>query len=269
VRSLFQRHADIERHFSGASSPDEDRRMWKHVTACARCRAEYRTHSMLEELEPGGADRARERLGRGVFAAEAPQAQRKRLFAGAGLTAAFACFALVVMMRRPEIRDGFQERGGLGSIEAPLPTLAIYRVPRDAGNPERLAVGEAHRAGSLMHAGESLAFAYLNPGELNEGYLMVFGRDAAGHVYWFWPAWNDASQDPASLPVQATPSGAAPVELTEAVRHPLSAGPLTIVGLFTPQALHVRQVEAAVANGLEGLQAFPGHVWTETLEVTP
>jgi hypothetical protein len=261
------RHADIERHFSGAASSADDRRMWKHVTGCARCRAEYRTLSMLEAMEPGGADRARERMARGVFAPEAPQAQRKRLFAGAGLTAAFACFALVLILRNEPA--SFQERGGLGAQEAPAPTLAIYRVPRDTTTPERLAVGEAQRAGSLMHAGESLAFAYLNPSELGEGYLMVFGRDAAGHVYWFWPAWNDASENPASLPIQATPTGAAPVELTEAVRHPLTAGPLTVVGLFTPRALHVREVEAAVANGFEGLQAFPGHVWTETLEVTP
>ena len=150
-----------------------------------------------------------------------------------------------------------------------MPTLALFRVPRDAANPERLAVGEAHRAGSVMHAGESLAFAYANPAELGAGYLLVFGRDAGGRVYWFWPAWSDAADNPASLPIQATPAGAPPVELTEAVRQPLPTGPLTIVGLFTPRPLHVRQVEEAVAGGLGGLQAFPGHIWTETLEVTP
>jgi hypothetical protein len=261
----FQRHADVEGHFSGAASPADDRRMFKHVKGCARCRDQYRTLSMLEALEPGGSDRARERMARGVFAPEA--ARPRRVFMGAGLAAAFACFALFLTVGGKPA--SFQARGRVAGVEAPVATLAIYRVPRDATNPERLAVGEVQRAGSTMHAGESLAFAYSNPAELDAGYLMVFGRDAAGHVYWFWPAWSDAADDPASLPVQATPVGAPPVELREAVRQPLAAGPLTIVGLFTARPLHVRQVEEAVASGLAGLQAFPGHIWTETLEVMP
>jgi hypothetical protein len=260
------RHKDVERHFAGDTSAADDRRMWKHVKACARCRDQYRTLAMLEELEPGGVDRARTRMARGVFAPEAP-AQRARLFAGAGLATAFAAFALFLTVSGKPA--SFQARGSVNTVEAPVPTLAIYRVPRDAGNPERLAVGEAQRAGSTMHLGESLAFAYANPAELGAGYLMVFGRDAAGRIHWFWPAWSDAAENPASMPIQATPAGAPPVELREAVRHPLATGPMTIVGLFTPQPVHVRQVEEAVAGGLQGLQAFPGHIWTEMLEVTP
>ena len=44
----FARHAAVERHFSGAASVAGDRRMWKHLKACERCRAQYRTLAMLE-----------------------------------------------------------------------------------------------------------------------------------------------------------------------------------------------------------------------------
>lgn len=259
MTTLFSRHADVERHFSGDGSRSVDRRLFKHMKGCARCRDEYRTLAMFESLEAHGADRARERLARGLFE---PKVPRQRLVAG-GLAVAFACAALFVTVGRTP--SPFRARGGALSALSGA-ALAIYRVPRDRDNPETLAPDDARRAGATVRVGESLAFSYVNPASVGACCLMVFGRDSAGHVYWFWPAWNDAALDPASLPITQS---AAPIELTEAVRHPLQAGPLTIVGLFTPHPLHVREVEAAVANGLQGLQAFEGHVWTETLEVTP
>jgi hypothetical protein len=268
MTGLFARHADVEGHFSGDAAPGKERRLFQHMKGCARCRDEYRTLAMLEALEGDGADRARDRLARGLFATPAQTSTstqpRSAWRFGGGLAAAFACVALVVTVGRAPA--SFRARGGLGALEAPAPALAIYRVPRDRDNPERLAVGDTQRAGSVVRAGESLAFSYVNPAPVGDCCLLVFARDAAGHVFWFWPAWNDAADDPTSLPIAST---AEPVELTEAVRQPLEPGALTIVGLFTPRPLHVRQVEAAVAKGLEGLQAFEGHLWTETLEVTP
>jgi hypothetical protein len=258
------RHADLAAHFSGASSTRGDRRLFRHLTSCTACRDEYRTLAMLEELEVDGAARAQARMRRGLF--EPPP---RRALVG-GFAVAFAALALVVSLgraRSPFHGDGFAARGSVPGFEAQLPSLAIYRVPRDPANPTALAVSETQRAGGVIHAGESLAFSYVSPASLGACCVMVFARDTAGHVYWFWPAWENAGleNDPQSLPIAASGS---PVELTEAVRHELAPGPLTIVGLFTPKPLHVRQVEAAVANGLDGLQAFPGHVWTETLEVS-
>jgi hypothetical protein len=259
--ALLSRHADVQRHFSGAGSPSTDQRLFKHLKGCERCRDEYRTLAMLEQLEGGGADRARERLARGVFGHEPARATRPRLFAG-GFALGAACLALLVTVGNTP--SPFRARGGEAAVSGA--SLAIYRVPRDQANPAALAVNDAQRAGTTVRAGESLAFSYVSPSSVGATSLMVFGRDAAGHVYWFWPAWNDAVEDPVSVPIT---EGNAPVELREAVRHPLPAGPLTIVGLFTPKPLHVKEVEAAVAKGLEGLQAFEGHVWTDTLEVTP
>jgi hypothetical protein len=253
------RHGALERHFDGVSSPAADRRLFRHLAKCEGCREGYRTLSLLEELETDGVAAARERLARGLF-----QPAPRRVAVGAGLVMAFACIALVFSFRRPH--DGFQTRGGAAAAESGGPSLAIYRVPREPDNPQLPAPEDTRRAGSLMRAGESLAFAYVNPAALGDCCLMVFGRDATGRIFWFWPAWDAATDDPTSLPVAAAEQ---PVELGEAVRHPLQPGTLTIVGLFTPRPLHVREVEAAVANGLDGLQALQGHIWTETLEVSP
>jgi hypothetical protein len=259
------RHSDVEAHFAGKTSPVADRRMFGHLPGCGRCREEYRGFALLESLEAGGAERAQARLARGVFETTTPPARRRTTLFGAGFVVAFGCLALVISFGRGPVAP-FQARGGAGVSQAGEPSLAIYRVPRDRENPEVLAPAETQRAGSLVHAGESLAFSYTNPTPVGACCLMVFGRDVSGRVYWFWPAWNDASEDPASVPISASTQ---PVELTEAVRHPLQTGPLTIVGLFTPRPLHVREVEAALAKGLDGLQAFEGHIWTDTLEVSP
>jgi hypothetical protein len=260
---LFSKHVDVGAHFSGASSTRDDRRLFRHLKTCDACREDYRTHAMLEALEVDGAERARARMSRGLF-----EPAPKRVFVSAGLVTACACLVLVVSLGR---KSEFTPRGSAVGVEAPAPSLAIYRVPRDRGNPAAPAVSETQRAGNVVHTGESLAFTYVNPPSINSpsggaSYVMVFARDAAGHVYWFWPAWDDAASDPQSLQI---PASASPVELTEAVRHQLQPGPLTIVGLFTNKPLHVHEVESAIANGLPGLQAFPGHVWTETLEVSP
>ena len=267
----FSRHADLDAHFAGTSSTRRDRHLFRHMKTCDDCRAQYRTLAMLESLEPDGAERARVRMGRGLF-----EPAPKRVFVGGGLVMAFACLTLVVSLGHAKspfhrgglsdgFADGFTARGGVPGLEAPMPALAIYRVPREHDNPELPAVAETQRAGNVVRTDESLAFSYVNPPSIGACCVMVFARDAAGRIFWFWPAWENAAEDPQSLPISA--SGSA-VELPEAVRHALQPGPLTIVGLFTPKPLHVREVEAAVANGLEGLQAFPGHVWTETLEVS-
>jgi hypothetical protein len=268
VSLFFSKHRDLELHFSGASSPAGDLRLFRHLKDCESCREQYRTLSLLEALVPEGEGAARQRMARGLFTPAAPS---RRALASTGFAVAFACVALVFTVGRTPAP--FRARGRAEAFEPPAASLAIYRVPREARPPGageksavRASIDDIQRAGSLVHSGESLAFSYVNPTEADSCCLMVFGRDAAGHVFWFWPAWENAADDPASVPISTSPQ---PVELGEAVRHPLQQGPLTVVGLFTPKPLHVHQVEAAIANGLEGLQAFEGRVWTQTLEVSP
>jgi hypothetical protein len=237
-------HALVDRHFAGSASASEDRRMWRHLPGCERCRKRYRALTLLESLDGDGGERARQRMARAVFAPAPP----RRTIA---LLAAVGAAALVLLVALP--RDRFRARGGEEIPVASQPALAIFRVP-PGGTPERV--------GAVVRAGDALAFSYVNPA--GAPYLLVFASDEAGHIYWFWPAWTAAASDPAALPIQAS---AAPVELAEAVRHPLGPGRLTVHALFARQPYHVRAVETALVSG--GLGTLEGVLVSQPLEVLP
>ncbi|HEX3694822.1 MAG TPA: hypothetical protein VH374_05465 [Polyangia bacterium] len=247
-------HQLVDRHFAGRGNPTRDRRLFQHLRTCAPCRDRYRTYSTLEALPPDGTDEARARLGRGVF-----PPPRRRALLGVGFSLVAACAVVLFVAVRPS--DGFRARGGDGSGDniAGRPALSIFRVAGDG-------VTRTQRAGSSIRAGEPLAFSFTNPPAAGYDHLMVFAVDGAGRVYWFWPAWTNPAVDPAATVISP---GTEPMELGESVRHPLMPGRITIYGLFTNQELHVRQVEAALAKGSGGLDALGGHVWSETLDVTP
>jgi hypothetical protein len=251
------RHRGVDRHFFGDSGPGASRRLFRHLARCSRCREAYRIYASLEALETNGDARARERLGRAIFPSRRPRLAWR---AGGAVGLAAACAAFVLWVVRPP--EPFRARGsgaGLPAVAAAArtPALAVYRVQQEGG---------ARRAGHVVSAGEALAFTYSNAPADPYRYLMVFGRDAAGRVFWFWPTWQNSADDPSSLPIRASTE---PVELGDSVRHSLTGGPLTIVGLFSQQAHRVREVEAALAGGVGGLAGLEGRVWTETFEVSP
>jgi len=239
-------HALVDAHFAGQASVLSDRRLWRHLPRCARCRDRYRARALLEALEPDGDRRARLRIERAVFVAGRP---RRAVFG----VALVASAALVLLVALP--RDDFRARGGAPALDAPGPALAIVRVP-PGGAPERV--------GSVIHAGDPLAFSYVTPPDAGASHLLVFAVDAAGRVYWFWPAWTDPTADPEALAIRAS---ATPVELAEAVRHPLPPGAVTIHALFAHRPYHVREIEAAVAAGR--LAALDGQLVSQRLEVLP
>ena len=237
-------HALVDDHFAGRGTATSDRRMWKHLPGCERCRGRYRALVMLESLEPDGGERARTRMARAVFAPAPP----RRAIWGVALVAAAAAVLLVALPR-----EGFRARGGDPAADGG-PALSIFRVPA-GGAPERV--------GAVVRVGDGLAFSYRNPPAARATHLLVFAVDQGGRVYWFWPAWTDAASDPQAL---AVPAGEAAVELAEAVRHPLPPGRLTVHALFARRPYHVREIEAAVAQGLGGLD---GVLVTHPLEVLP
>jgi len=240
-------HDLVDAHFAGRGTAGSDRQMWSHLPGCERCRGRYRALSLLEALESDGAGRARDRMARAVFA---PTPRRRVLWG----TVALAAAALVVLVALP--RDRFTPRGGDSEGSGPpRPSLAIFRVP-PGGTPERV--------GAVVRAGDSLAFSYVNPAELKATHLLVFAVDEAAHVYWFWPAWTSAAADPAAVAI--APS-TAPVELAEAVRHPMRPGRLTVHALFARRPYQVREIEAAVAG--MWLKGLDGVLVTQPLEVLP
>jgi hypothetical protein len=98
--------------------------------------------------------------------------------------------------------------------------------------------------GGALSADDGLVFRYTNLGPEPFGYLMVFGIDAAREVHWYFPAYEVAGSDPASLPVQR---GGTNVTLPDVIHHKLAAGRLAVYAVFTREPLQVLAVERDLA----------------------
>lgn len=212
----------IDSHFQGAISPADERRMRTHVTDCESCRTRYRRRQIFASLDPNALS-AEERIGRGLgFTKPA------RRFALPVVAAALALAAVLFLVVRPH-DDGFIPRGNV----LPQQSVSVYRV----GDHTLLSA-----SGSLRHDDE-LAFSYVN--DKKKPYVMIFGVDEKGQVYWFYPGWTAESENPIAL---KTDPDHTTVQLTDAIKHPLSGSKLTIHGLFLDQPLTVRDVESAIAR---------------------
>ena len=218
----------IGAHFNGTISPAQERAMRDHMIGCEDCRAYYKRKLLLANLDPKGLD-SRDRLARGLGIAR--RRHPRRPMALIAVAATVLVFMAIWHGRTVTSgKDGFVSRGEDGRGEATR--LWIYRVP-----PGEQAVS----AGDEMDATDELAFAYEN----TEGrkYLLVFGLDEHGNVYWYHPAWTEPSENPPATSVSTEPGIH---ELPEAVRHPIEGDRLRIFGIFTDRPLTVKQVEVAV-----------------------
>jgi len=123
--------------------------------------------------------------------------------------------------------SGFTARGAerLGA-----PAIFTYKV--NPSGPEALGANETIRPNS------ELAFAYANPA--GRDYLMIFAVDGAGDVHWYYPAWEDAAENPVAV---AAHKSATPVRLRDAIQHDLDGQSITLFGLFADEPLTVRTVE--------------------------
>lgn len=224
----------VDRHFSGSIRPTDERQLREHLPSCTPCRDHYERHLLLARLEPGALD-ARTRLGRGlgVEVREERPSWRPAL-----AVLAMACVAL--LMVRVPWRDASSpgEFTPRGSGQAEASRLMVYAV---GANGVPAPVGEA------LDARQELAFAYRNPDARR--YLLVFGVDEAGRVYWYHPSWTDPGDNPQALPIHP---GDAPWELPEAISQPLAAGRLTVHGVFLDEPMTVRELEAGLAAAGDG-----------------
>lgn len=155
----------------------------------------------------------------------------------------------------------FVARGSSAPPAGAMPELIVYRVASRNAAPEP--------AGGVISARDELAFAYRNSsgraggagtlgqstGTKKEGrdllsdflldYLMIFGVDEHGHVYWYHPAWTRADDNPSAIPASRQPGIH---ELPSAVAHQFDSKQVVIHALFSDRPLTVRQVEAAVVR---------------------
>jgi hypothetical protein len=238
----------IERHFH-ATAHDE-RALRAHLHDCASCRAYYDRRLLVEQLEPAalGPER-RLQVGLGL----APRASRR----GARLWAPLAAAALLLLLVLPRLHPSPEFRARGNALAPAGPALWVYRVsPAGQGQPVR----------DEMRRSDELAFAYRAPAEAR--FLLVFGRDEHGHVYWYHPEWTDANRDPASV---AIANDSVRHELPAAIAHTLDGSVHEVCGVFSRDPFAVREIEKrldrASARELERLEGV--HVLCQTLRVAP
>lgn len=173
----------------------------------------------------------------------APTQQRARrlplwlgLAAGLVVTAALSFLALR--------DDGIREKGGQGGLTG----FEAFVVRGDAVTP----------LGATMHVGDALGFSYRNLPGSRATELLLYGVDARGEMFWFYPAWTDASRPPNSLHIGTSNE---PIRLMEAVRHALVPGRLELHAVFLTSPVSVSDAEAG---------RLPEHeASTLTVEVLP
>jgi hypothetical protein len=220
----------VDAHHEGRLVPAEARALFEHLPECAECRARYDRLAILDRLDP----EAREaRVARALGFGAAPR--RPRVATLAPWLAAAAAVALVAGLT-PWTRSndrGFTVRGA--PIAEARDVLQIYRVA---------AAGRIEPIADTMQKGDELCFAYENLD--GRRYFGIFGVDERGQVHWYHPAWARAVDTPRLAAASTTPG---PVELREAIAHPLEAGRLRIYLVLTDDPLDVHDVEAAVEMG--------------------
>ena len=241
----------IDEHFAGRASPAREAELRAHLPTCAECRRRYERHLVLASLDPR-APSAETRLAAGLGLPSRARRQSRWAWATFAVTAAAA-----VALWWPS---------GAGRVGA-----GGEPVARGVGNPPALLVYDVAGAGiarvsDRIRRGDELAFGYTNPGGLR--YLLVFGTDEHGHVYWFHPAWPVGAPPPAA--VEARP-GLGPYELPEAVRHDFDGHTLRVTAVLSDERLGVDAVE-------RGGRALPApapsssprvQVVSRTLEIAP
>jgi len=227
----------IERHFRGEIRPDDERELRRHLESCEACRRSYERRRAASRFMPNSVD-ARTRIGIGLGILPAKKRIRVPMAAALGATAALAL--LICLGVQPWSGGGFVPRGTKsGALVHNAPArLVVFRM--GAGN-------GAFVAGEEIAADDELAFAYEN--RAGKKWLLVFGVDDLGHVYWYHPGWQDASRNPGAVSIRRD---LGVYELEAAVTHEIRGASLTIHGVFSDQPLSVKQVEQVVRRAEPG-----------------
>jgi hypothetical protein len=220
----------LDRYFGAGLGRQAQAGLRAHLEACRRCQERYRRHLVAEALLPDGERRAEQRLWRDIRQAAGPSRP-----AGAWAIPALVAAAVVVLVvaRRPPSPI---ERGA-PSVERESPAVHLYRVEGP---------GRATPVGDRLAATDALAVAYSNPGQVYD-HLMVFAVDQDYRVLWFYPAFQQAGDDPSAI---AIARGRAGVELGEQISHQYRPGKLRVYALFLDHPERVSRIEAVVAERL-------------------
>lgn len=218
----------------------------RELASSAALRAEKaKVDALLESLSrpaPGLEDvDLRAGLWANVEAAPAPRSAR-RLPLWLGLAAGLVVMATLSFLALRD--DGIREKGGQGTLTG----FEAFVVRGDDVTP----------LGATMHVGDALGFSYRNLPGSRATELLLYGVDARGETFWFYPAWAEASRPPNSLHIGTSNE---PVRLMEAVRHALVPGRLELHAVFLESRVSVSDAEAG--------RLPPHEASTLTVEVLP
>lgn len=222
----------IDAHFALATTAAEEQRMRAHVTDCLACSAYYERALVVSRLNPR-APTAKERLRVGLGLQKPRSLPRKWAWTASGVAlAATACFLWLAPVQQTQpLPQGWSERGS-----ADNGSLAVYEVgPNDQRQP--LAPG------AVITKASQLTISYRGPA--GSAFVMVFAVDAAGHVFWYEPAWTDARHTPTAKPIEPQRT----YNMDDAVAHALAPGQAKLVAVFLKSKVNVQQAEAAWQRG--------------------
>ncbi|MDJ0761767.1 MAG: hypothetical protein QNJ97_02165 [Myxococcota bacterium] len=136
---------------------------------------------------------------------------------------------------------GIQARGPAGEHPSQWVSIEVFKAAGDAYEPVTVQVDP----------NDVLAFAYVNRSkEKSFSHLMVLAVDEKKNIYWYYPAYQTKGSNPLSIPIRRTDGH---IQLSDAVRHPLSLGKLKLLVLFSHGTLDVLSVEALILRELERL----------------
>ncbi len=239
------RNKDLLRYITGSLPSEQAAALDEHLAHCPQCtKTKNELMAATSHLAPDPGEFDEPEIAKNVMTlirmgrAE-PEPTRPSFFRPVWVLvpAAAACLlALVILMAWPQPEagtEGFHVRGG---NEDPDRWVSVRAFRATAEGYQKV--------GENMKASDALAFSYSNHSETYR-HLMVFAVNPEGQVFWYYPAHTEEGVDPNSI---AIGKEAKDVPLPDQIRHPLRAGPLRLFALFSPNSLHVSDVETAVAR---------------------
>ncbi len=104
--------------------------------------------------------------------------------------------------------------------------------------------GDIRPVQGTISTSTELLFAYRNIGPNPFDYLMIFGVDQSGEVFWYYPAHLDSSANPPSIATAGRGGWQGATQSDWARTSPRR--PRNLCGIFTHAPLRVKQVETLI-----------------------
>ncbi|MBW1809652.1 MAG: hypothetical protein JRJ87_15765 [Deltaproteobacteria bacterium] len=242
---------ELLQHLANSLPGQQAELLEQHLTSCQHCsKAHAEFAAMTRRLAPDSGEfddpelvddvMTLVRLGRANPERLSPAKPVRRAWLLAGSAACLSA-ALVFFLWPAATQDEstrIRTRGGLSSDTDRWVSLKVLRATEEG----------YQQVSRKISSDDALAFVYDNRLESQHDYLMVLGVSERGRVYWYYPAYQQAGQNPQSIRIEKSKWS---VQLPDQVRHQLNPGRLRIFALFTRQALDVEMVESIIKRDLE------------------